>query len=82
MKAVVTLVNEDKGLISAQTDQGFCIIQLQDNYDIDPGDILVGGFGQPGQETVKNISQFEDIHVEILEVGLTPFTVERRIKQA
>jgi hypothetical protein len=82
MKAVVTLVNEAKGLIATQTDQGFCVIKLLDDYDIDPGDILEGGFGQPGQETVKNISQIEDIHVDILEVGLTPFTVERRIKQA
>ena len=82
MKAVVTLVNEDKGLVSIQTDLGFCILKLQSDYDIDPGDILEGGFGQPGLETVKNISQIEDIHVEILEVGLTPFTVERRIKQA
>jgi hypothetical protein len=82
MKAVVTLVNEDKGLVSVQTDMGFCILKLQSDYDIDPGDILEGGFSQPGKELVKNISQIEDIHVEILEVGLTPFTVERRIKQA
>jgi hypothetical protein len=82
MKGVVTLVNEEKGLMSVQTDQGFCIVRLLDNYDIDPGDMLEGGFAQTGRETIKNISQIEDIHVEILEVGLTPFTVESRIRQA
>jgi len=81
MKAVVTQVNEEKGLVSVQTDLGFCILKLQDDYDIDPGDILEGDFSQPGHETTKNITQIEDIHVEILEVGLTPFTVERRLGQ-
>lgn len=81
MKAVVTQINEKKGLMAAQTDQGFCIIRLLDDYDIDPGDMLQGGFTQTGRETIKNISQVEDIHVEILEVGLTPFTVEQRIRK-
>lgn len=82
MKAVVTLVNEDRQLMAVQTDHGFCIVKLLGDYDIDAGDMLEGDFAKPGSETVKNISQVEDILVEILEVGLTPFTVERRVRNA
>ncbi len=80
MKAVITQYNEPSGLISVQTDRGFCVVRLQEDYDIDLGDILEGGFASKGNETVKNISQMEDILVEILETELTPFTADRMVR--
>ena len=80
MKGVITQLNSDHSMMSVQTDQGFCVVKVLGDYDLDMGDILDGGFSSPGEETVKNISQVEDIRVEILEIGLTPFTADRMVK--
>jgi|GEM_PF-5429110 len=80
MKAVITQLNSDHSMMSVQTDQGFCVVRVLGDYDLDTGDILDGGFSAAGEETVKNISQVEDIRVEILETGLTPFTADRMVK--
>lgn len=67
MKATVVLVNQNRGMVAAQTEDGqYSIFELLGSYDIDVGDVVSSSdFNSMGGETYRNITKREDMDVYV-----------------
>ena len=67
MKATVVLVNQNRGMVAAMTEEGeYSIFELLGAYDVEIGDVVsCNDFSSMGGETYRNVTKNEDMDVYV-----------------
>lgn len=70
MKATVVLVNQNRGMVAAKTEDGeYSIFELLGGYDVEVGDVVSSrDFYSMGGETYRNVTKNEDMSVYVQNV--------------
>lgn len=78
MTGIVTLVNNDKKLLAAQTGHGdYVILRLINPIDtVDIGDKLEGELTMMGEQSIFNITKAQRVKMDIEEAYLTLETAQ------
>ena len=72
MKGTVIAVNQQKGFIAVQLDGGITVIELLGGYEVSVGDIICGNLEDHGGETLRNVTENEDMDAYIQGVHCSP----------
>lgn len=70
MRATVVLVNQNRGMVAAKTEDGvYSIFELLGGYEVEVGDVVCSrDFHSMGGETYRNVTKNEDMSVYVQKV--------------
>ena len=70
MKATVVLLNQQRGMVAAKTEDGeYSIFELLGGYDVEVGDVVSSSdFYSMGGETYRNLTKNESMDVYVQNV--------------
>ena len=67
MQATVVLINQQRGMVAAKTEDGeFSIFELLCSYDVEVGDIIsCADFTSMGSEVYRNVTKNESMSIYV-----------------
>lgn len=73
MQGTIKFINHKRGLVAVQTENGdFTVFELLGGYTVELGDVISGDLETHAGETLKNLTQDEEMDVFIEDYFCSP----------